>query len=233
MNNFVSLLNHLEPGIVIFDGEYRIRYINRMILTLFNNVAPTDIFSRSLLKLHHQESVGKIKKMLDLLNASKRQIPFSIKILLRENQYRYLFIKLIDLVSYQVHEPRFCALMYDITAYISDKSMRLLKIPVGIKNEIKLIDLEDVIFVEADNVYSRVYTEHGGYFSGLSIGMLYDRLPHKYFFRIHRSYLINLTKVSKVFKDGGAIYINFKDHEKRLPVSRNRSREFLERLGLK
>ncbi len=233
MDDFVSLLNHLEPGIVIFDWNYKIHYINRSILTLFADFSASTIFNKSLIGLHHKESADKITHMLNLLNTSKRQIPFSIKILSKDNQYKYLFIKLISLLSHNFNESLFCALLYDITAYISDKSMHLLKIPVGIKNEIRLIDLEDVIYVEADNVYSRVYTARGGFFSGLSLGRLYDRLPHKYFFKIHRSYIVNLTKINKVFKGQGAVYVSLQGEDKKLPVSRNRSREFLERLGLK
>lgn len=233
MDDFVPLLNHLEPGMVIFDKDYKIHYINRVILTLFPGFSPEAIFSQSLTDLHQQESAEKITRMLDLLNTSKRQIPFSIKILLKDKQYKYLFIKLIPLLSPNLNAFLYCALLYDITMYISDKSTHLLKIPVGIKNEIGLINLEDVIYVEADNVYSRVYTASGRFFSGLSLGMLYDRLPHKYFFRIHRSYIVNLTKINKVFKEPGTVYVSLQDVDDRLPVSRSRSREFLERMGLK
>lgn len=233
MEDFISLLNHLEPGIVVFDGSYKIHHINRAVLALFAEFSPETIFNKSLIGLHHKESADKITHMLNLLTTSKRQIPFSIKILSKDNQYKYLFIKLISLLSPNFNESLFCALLYDITAYISDKSMHLLKIPVGIKDEIRLIDLEDVIYVEADNVYSRVYTARGGFFSGLSLGGLYDRLPHKYFFKIHRSYIVNLTKINKVFKGQGAVYVGLQNVSKKLPVSRKRSREFLERLGLK
>jgi len=233
MDDFVPLMNQLEPGIVIFDKDYKIHYINRVILTLFPDFSPEAIFSQSLPDLHQQESADKIKRMLDLLSTSKRQVPFSIKIFSKDNQYKYLFIKLISLLSPNLNAFLSCALLYNITMYISDKSTHLLKIPVGIKNEIRLINIENVIYVEADNVYSRVYTASGRFFSGLSLGVLYGRLPHKYFFRIHRSYIVNLTKINKVFKEPGTIYVSLQDAAERLPVSRSRSREFLERLGIK
>ncbi len=236
MDDLVSLLNTLEPGIVIFDKAYKIHHINRVVLVLFSEFSPKDIFEKSLLDLHQASSSEKISRMIALLSASKRQIPFSIKIFSRDNRVKYLLMKLIALLSFdtgETDESLCCALLYDITAFISDQTMHLLKIPVGIKNEIKLIDLRDVIFIEADNVYSRVYTLTGDYFSGLSLGMLYDRLPHKYFFRIHRSYIVNLTKINKVLKDGGAVYVSLQGAEKKLPVSRNKSRNFLRSLGLK
>ncbi len=233
MENFVSLLNTLEPGIVIFDKDYKIRHINRAVLLLFSEFSPTDIFDKSLVSLHRHASAEKISKMIELLKTSKRPVPFSIKIFSKDQRSRYLFMKLISLLSSEMDEALCCALMYDITAFISDKTTLLLKIPVGVKNEIKLIDLRDVIFIEADNVYSRVHTREGAFFSGLSLGLLFDRLPHKYFFRTHRSFLINLEKVEKVIKEGGGVYVKLAGYEASLPVSRNRTREFLERLGLK
>jgi len=233
MEDFVSLLNTLEPGIVIFDGEYKIRHINRMVLLLFSEFSSADIFDKPLLSLHRHASAEKISRMIELLKTSKRPVPFSIKIFSKDRQSRYLFMKLISLLSSDLHEALCCALMYDITAFISDKSTHLLKIPVGVKNEIKLIDLKDVTYIEADNVYSRVHTGSGAFFSGLSLGVLHNRLPHKYFFRIHRSYIINLEKVEKVIKDGGSVYVRLEESDVNLPVSRNRARVFFERLGLK
>ena len=233
MENLASLLNTLEPGIVIFDRNFKIHYINRVILTLFSEFSPDDIFSRSLNDLHSPSSFEKINRILGLLNTTKRQIPFSIKILSKDQRVRYLFMKLISLLSPEMEESLCCALMYDITAFISDNTMHLLKIPIGVKNDIKLIDPKDVVFIEADNVYSRVYTKSNNYFSGLSLGILYDRLPHKYFFRTHRSYVINMTKIEKVYRNAGAVYVSLQGIDKKLPVSRNKSKEFLRVLGLK
>ncbi len=233
MDDLVSLLNTLEPGIVIFDKDYRIRHINRVVLVLFSEFSSTEIFDKSLVDLHQKSSSEKITRMLDLLTTSKRQVPFSIKILSKDQDSRYLFMKLISLLSPGMEDFLCCALMYDITAFISDKTTHLLKIPIGIKNEIKLIDLKDVVFIAADNVYSRVHTEKLDYFSGLSLGILQDRLPRKYFFRIHRSYIINLTKVTEVFKERGAVYVRLQGIDERLPVSRNKTKEFLRLLGLK
>ena len=132
-----------------------------------------------------------------------------------------------------MEESLCCALMYDITPFISDNTMHLLKIPIGVKNDIKLIDLKDVVYIEADNVYSRVYTHSNDYFSGLSLGNLYDRLPRRYFFRIHRSYVVNLTKINKVHKDAGTVFVSVQGSTKKLPVSRNKAKEFLRLLGIK
>ncbi len=233
MEDLVSLLNTLEPGIVVFDKSYKIHHINRVVMVLFSDFSSSDIFGQSLLDLHQKSSSEKIAKMLELLVTSKRQVPFSLKILSQDNNSRYLFMKLISLLAPDMEESFYCALLYDITAFISDKTTHMLKIPVGVRNEIKLIDLKDVIFIEADNVYSRVCTERGDYFSGLSIGTFHDRLPKKYFFRIHRSYLINLTKITKVFKERGAVYVSLQGIQEKLPVSRGKSKEFLKILGLK
>jgi DNA-binding LytR/AlgR family response regulator len=67
----------------------------------------------------------------------------------------------------------------------------------------------------------------------LSLGVLEAGLSQERFFRIHRSYLVNLDRVQKVIREGNAVTLLMADNDCHLPVSRNRAKDFLVRVGLK
>jgi DNA-binding LytR/AlgR family response regulator len=74
----------------------------------------------------------------------------------------------------------------------------LAKVPVTRRGETLLLDHDDVYYAEADGDYSRIATYDERYFSTQSMRELEDLLPSARFFRIHRSYLVNLQKVASL-----------------------------------
>jgi len=76
------------------------------------------------------------------------------------------------------------------------------RIPVVAAGRTALLDQEQVFFVQAEGDYSRVHTYDRSYLSTASLGELEAALPGERFFRIHRSYLVNLAKVAAVRRGG-------------------------------
>jgi DNA-binding LytR/AlgR family response regulator len=97
----------------------------------------------------------------------------------------------------------------------------------------ELIDYDAIHFVQADGDYSRVHTYDRAYLCTHSLGELEDTLPSG-FARIHRSYLVNLSKVSAVKRAGpDRIRLALGDAERtELDVARRQSRMLRERLKL-
>jgi DNA-binding LytR/AlgR family response regulator len=97
----------------------------------------------------------------------------------------------------------------------------------------ELIDYDAIHFVQADGDYSRVHTYDRAYLCTHSLGELEDTLPSG-FARIHRSYLVNLSKVSAVKRAGpDRIRLALDDAERtELDVARRQSRMLRERLKL-
>lgn len=58
--------------------------------------------------------------------------------------------------------------------------------------------LEDIVYVEAYGIYSKVHTMKGRFTINESIMKLEGRLPNDSFVRIHKSYVINTTKILTV-----------------------------------
>src|SRR5438552_1719264 len=76
------------------------------------------------------------------------------------------------------------------------------KIPVVAGGRTELIDQEQVHYVQAEGDYSRVHTYDRSYLSTASLRELEAALPPERFVRIHRSYLVNLAKVTSVRTSG-------------------------------
>ncbi len=164
---------------------------------------------------------------------SGRQMSFSIKRMNGDQRDLFLLLKLMPLLDNSLANSLHCCLVYDITGLIANPQHSFIKVPVTAGSKIHLIDPEEIIFVKAENVYSQVVTIDGEFFCDLSLGVLQGGLSQEHFFRIHRSYLVNLDRVQKVLRDGNTVTLLMADSDSRLPVSRNRAKAFLVRVGLK
>ena len=98
----------------------------------------------------------------------------------------------------------------------------------------ELLEYDQVHYVQADGDYSRVHTYDRSYLCTASLGELEERLPGARFARIHRSYLVNLSKVAGVRRaspDRFRLQLADAEHTE-LDVARRQSRLLRERLGL-
>ena len=111
----------------------------------------------------------------------------------------------------------------------------LAKVPVTRRGETLLLDHDDVYFAEADGDYSRISTYDERYFSTQSMRELEDLLPASRFFRIHRSYLVNLQKVSSLEQAGpGRWQVRLADQAgTTLEVARRQTKGLKQHLGLR
>lgn len=70
------------------------------------------------------------------------------------------------------------------------------------------IDLRDVLFFEAVGDYISVETRHNKHLSYMSMKKMNDLLPATRFARIHKSYIVNLSKVSSI--EANRVYMSDK-----------------------
>jgi two-component system, LytTR family, response regulator LytT len=107
------------------------------------------------------------------------------------------------------------------------------KIPVVSAGRTVLVDYDAIHYVQADGDYSRVHTYDRSYLCTSSLRELEAALPGN-FVRIHRSFVVNLAKVSAVRRAGPDRLRLALDDEARteLDVARRQSRQVRERLRL-
>jgi PAS domain S-box-containing protein len=230
--SLITMIESIEPGIVILNSDHSISHINRMFILMFGEIPLERLFQTDILGFHHEKDREKVSAMLRLAGESKRQIPLSLKLISHDGRDRYLLIKLTPLVDRTMVEDKLCATFYDITPFIAVER-KLFRVPVTSGGEIHLLKPEEIIYLKADNIYSQVSAESGEYHCDLSIGAIAKRLPNDIFFRTHRSYLVNISKVRKVHRERSECTVNGRGNDIRLPISRDKLQEFLIEIGIK
>ncbi len=91
------------------------------------------------------------------------------------------------------------------------------------------VKIEDIIYCKADDSYTHFYLQAGKHYIVSKQLKDFDDIlqPHN-FFRIHKSYLININHIEKVTKTDG-IGVIMSNHEE-LPVSFRKKDEFIEKI---
>ncbi|MGL4671255.1 LytR/AlgR family response regulator transcription factor, partial [Cetobacterium sp.] len=117
---------------------------------------------------------------------------------------------------------------------ISSKDLSIKKITVNLDSKMVVLSTKNILYIEADEKESHIFTEEAMYSSKLKISQLEKILDEATFFRCHRSYIINIDKIVEVEPWFNGTYIlkvsnsNFK-----IAVSRNKVKELKEILTIK
>ena len=135
------------------------------------------------------------------------------------------------LEGYEVNALRYLTKPVDIEKlkevirYVQEKQGSSRQIIIKEDGEEILIDINDVIYMESMNQNVRIVTSKGEHVIRYNIGDFEDQLKNDGFFRIHRGYLISLSKVKKLAKNDVIM-----EGEEALPVSRSNLRPLKEAL---
>jgi two-component system, LytTR family, response regulator len=103
------------------------------------------------------------------------------------------------------------------------------KIVITSLSAIEFVNISDIIYCKSDNVYTEVYLKDTTITATKTLKEFEDLLSGHFFFRIHHSYLINMTQIKKYLRgDGGTVIMC---NEAEIEVSRRRKSAFLELLS--
>ena len=102
------------------------------------------------------------------------------------------------------------------------------KITFNTDGKLVFLESDEIIYAESDGNYSTIYLIDGQKIVlTRKLKEVNELLPQNSFFRIHNSYIINLTKIKEFLKTDG--YVILKPNHK-IPVSRQKKSDFLDRL---
>ncbi|AEH00599.1 LytTR family DNA-binding domain-containing protein [Lacinutrix sp. 5H-3-7-4] len=102
------------------------------------------------------------------------------------------------------------------------------KITINTDGKLLFLSIDDIVFVESDGNYSTIFLEDNQkVLVTKKLKEVYALLPEDSFFRIHNSYVINLSKIKAFLKTEG--YVVMETNQK-IPVARQRKSSFLEKL---
>jgi DNA-binding LytR/AlgR family response regulator len=97
---------------------------------------------------------------------------------------------------------------------------------IFIKADAKLVKIfyEDILFAEAQQNYVLIHTKLKKYMAYLTFKAVEDNLPVSRFLKVHKSYIVHLSKIGGI--EGNEIIIG----EHRIPVSRTNREEIMQKI---
>ena len=105
------------------------------------------------------------------------------------------------------------------------------RITVRYGQKIKIIPVNDIIYLQADGDYVSVYTAEGHWLKEQTMKYSEEILPPDRFVRTHRSYIVNIHHISRIERYGEQHLIILSNGEK-IKISNARYQVLKQRLGL-
>ncbi len=92
------------------------------------------------------------------------------------------------------------------------------------KDSMVKIFLEDILYIEADRNYCRIFTKNKEYLLAITLKIMEEKLPTQHFIRVHRSFIVNLAQIDEVAESHLIIA------RKAIPLSKSLREELLKRI---
>ncbi|WP_352399949.1 LytTR family DNA-binding domain-containing protein [Anaerotignum sp.] len=108
-----------------------------------------------------------------------------------------------------------------------DEKTTISKISINCDKKMILVDISDIVYIETGNRACIVHTKTKSYTTSSSMNSFEERLKESGFFRIHKSYLINLKFVIEIYPwFNNTTCVKMQGYEKEiLTVGRNQIKE--------
>ena len=116
----------------------------------------------------------------------------------------------------------------EVLRYVLDASVSGKQLILREEGEDLILKYADIYYMEAQNQYVMIYSEDGAHLIRANIGDFEEQLKSDGFYRIHRGYLVSLSKVKKLVK--GEVIMQYGAKEISLPVSRSNIKPLKEAL---
>ena len=111
----------------------------------------------------------------------------------------------------------------------SIKNTNLKKITVNIDERLYVISLNDIDYIEASEKETLIFSNQKKYVSKIKISKWEEMLKGDNFYRCHRSFIVNLDKITEIEQWFNSSWIiKIKNYTTAIPVSRNNIRELKE-----
>lgn len=107
------------------------------------------------------------------------------------------------------------------------------KIPIWKGDKIILINVEDILYCQVEEGELVLHTKEDSYVMNDTLSNMESKLPKEMFFKTHRAFLVNISKVSEVSPYfNNTLVIKLDGSKAEIPVSRSYVKEFKEMLKI-
>lgn len=97
---------------------------------------------------------------------------------------------------------------------------------VKVRNRLEKVRFEDVLYLEANDIYSILVTHQRNFILSYSLKTLEEKLPDREFMRVHRSYIVNVEHINAIEDN----YILISD--KNIPIGKTYREDLMKRLSI-
>lgn len=108
------------------------------------------------------------------------------------------------------------------------------RLAVNTNRKIIFVDIKDMVYIETSGRGCIIHTVQGDYKENQLLGEYEKRLPSEKFFRIHKSYLIQLDYIAELFPwANNGLAVKMQGYEQSiLPVGREKTKRLRQLLGI-
>lgn len=119
-----------------------------------------------------------------------------------------------------------CNILTSSYGYKVEDSTFILKDCVFVRHQDTMVkvDIKAIKYIVAERNYCRIFSTDKEYLLVTTLKEMYKKLPQKHFLRIHRSYIINLSRIDEIA--GTHVVIS----KKAIPMAKDKRPELLKRL---
>jgi DNA-binding LytR/AlgR family response regulator len=96
------------------------------------------------------------------------------------------------------------------------------------KDQMVKVLLKEILYVEADRNYCKVFTENEHYLLSVPLRNIEAQLPADQFIRVHRSFVVNLQKIDAISEYHEYLTV----HSTQIPIARRAKKEVVKRLKM-
>lgn len=111
----------------------------------------------------------------------------------------------------------------DARGYTASPVCPINKLAISCCNRVVILDQKDIILIQSDQKNCTIYTSDSSFIANESIGHMLNRLDSSYFYRVQKSYVVNLRYVTEIvpyYNNGYALKVKHYD-KMFIPISRH------------
>lgn len=231
---------------IIVDDEYPAREELKYFIQEFSNIKIEAEFDDSIKALEYIEKNKPDIAFLDInmskldgmalgriINGFKKKIIIVFITAYKEYAVNAFEVEAFDYLLKPYSEERIVNTLVRLEkSNLNDKCISN-KITLKKGNKFKVISICDICYCEAHERETNVYTNKEKYTENYSISEFYKKLPKDNFFKSHRSYIINLEKITEIIPWFNNTYmVKLENINEEIPVSRNNINEFKHLMGI-
>jgi DNA-binding LytR/AlgR family response regulator len=223
IEQFTKVLSNMDDAVHILPVQTGMEAIKAV-----KQYKPDAVLLSVLLKDLHSFQAAEIIELLDWET--------DIYFLAADRYEEELYMRGFPYISHPFNDMKIDWLLNRIKQNQKKRSIRTGKLAVQLEESIVYLDPKDIIYISKNKEIKTVtiFTKTTSYESDYTLQELEKKLQNYEFFRVHKSYIVNLAYVKELkpyFNGAYNLYLEYYMHQP-VPVSRNYVKGFREKLEI-